>query len=362
MDENRRPDPNKERNDPMVAEYWQLGEDVQDKVRAAGYESPEVEGIAVDIHDLLQAADRIREELAPRIVSSDPAQIRQALADLKEELDHVRWHCDAATDYLDADMRDPERILRGAAETLDFDRPIALMFMGVLGHVTEYDEARSIVKRLLDALPPGSYLALADSLSTGQGHAEAHERYKDSGAVPYHLRTAAEIKGFFDGLELVELLIAAITPPEEVEKMMDVRGGMAAVGDMNAFLKFQAAQAMMDAARAGQPGFMAVSCFRFYGHGRMDKSPYRSAEEEETGRRRDPVAHARAGLLERALATPEQLDALDAQIAREMSAAIDFTAASPAPPPASMFRDVYGAGQPEPEPARSRIDRILARA
>ncbi|MDQ0395332.1 thiamine pyrophosphate-dependent dehydrogenase E1 component subunit alpha [Labrys monachus] len=124
---------------------------------------------------------------------------------------------------------------------------------------------------------------------------------------------------------------------------------------------FQAAQGMMDAARAGQPGFMAVSCFRFYGHGRMDKSPYRSAEEEETGRKRDPVAHARAGLLARALATPEQLDALDAQIAREMSAAIDFTAASPAPPLTSMFRDVYGAGQPEPEPARSRIDRILAR-
>src|SRR6185312_15613487 len=48
-----------------------------------------------------------------------------------------------------------------------------------------------------------------------------------------------------------ELLIAAITPPEEVEKMMDVRGVMAAVGDMNAFMKFQAAKAMTDAAQAG---------------------------------------------------------------------------------------------------------------
>ncbi len=45
-----------------------------------------------------------------------------------------------------------------------------------------------------------------------------------------------------------------------------------------------------------------------------------------------------------------------------MSAAIDFTAAAEAPPPSSMFRDVYGPGEPEPEPVRTRIDRILARA
>ncbi|MDQ0474482.1 thiamine pyrophosphate-dependent dehydrogenase E1 component subunit alpha [Labrys wisconsinensis] len=125
---------------------------------------------------------------------------------------------------------------------------------------------------------------------------------------------------------------------------------------------FQAAQGLIDAARTGRPGFMAVSCFRFFGHGRMDKSPYRSAEEEEAGRKRDPVAHARAALIRRSLATAPELDALDAGIAREMSAAIDFTAAAEAPPPSSMFRDVYGPGEPEPEPVRTRIDRILARA
>ena len=45
-------DPNKDRNDPMVPEYWLLGEDLQDRIRGAGYDSPTVEGIAVDIHDL----------------------------------------------------------------------------------------------------------------------------------------------------------------------------------------------------------------------------------------------------------------------------------------------------------------------
>ncbi|MGI4798576.1 MAG: hypothetical protein ACRYG8_31960, partial [Janthinobacterium lividum] len=57
---------------------------------------------------------------------------------------------------------------------------------------------------------------------------------------------------------------------------------------------------------------------------------------------------------------PAALEALDEEIAREMDATIDFTAAAAAPPAESMFRDVYGPGEPEPEPLRTRLDRILA--
>ena len=125
---------------------------------------------------------------------------------------------------------------------------------------------------------------------------------------------------------------------------------------------FHATQALADGARAGRPGFMAISCFRFFGHGRMDKSPYRTADEEAVGRRRDPIARARDALLTRGLLDAHALDALDAEVAREMDATIDFTAEASAPPDASMFRDVYGPDQPEPEPLRQRLDRILASA
>ena len=54
------------------------------------------------------------------------------------------------------------------------------------------------------------------------------------------------------GLELVDLIISAITPPEEVQKMIDERAGMGAIGDMQAYMQFKAAQSMQDAAR--QPG------------------------------------------------------------------------------------------------------------
>jgi membrane protease subunit (stomatin/prohibitin family) len=54
------------------------------------------------------------------------------------------------------------------------------------------------------------------------------------------------------GIELVDLYLGAITPPEEVQKMIDERSGMGALGDMNAYLKFKAARAIGDAAQ--QPG------------------------------------------------------------------------------------------------------------
>ncbi len=125
---------------------------------------------------------------------------------------------------------------------------------------------------------------------------------------------------------------------------------------------FHTAQALADEARAGRPGFMSVSCFRFFGHGRMDKSPYRTAEEEAAGRKRDPVARARDTLVERGLASAAALDALDSEVVQEMNATIDFAAAAEAPSHASMFRDVYGPGEPEPEPLQRRLDRILASA
>lgn len=123
-----------------------------------------------------------------------------------------------------------------------------------------------------------------------------------------------------------------------------------------------AARDLVDAARAGRPGFLTVSCYRFYGHGRMDKSPYRTPEEEGEGRKRDPVLRARSTLLARGSATADTLDRLDANIAAEMDAAIDFAIDAVPPEPSSMFRDVYGPNELEPEPLRTRLDRVLARS
>jgi len=66
--------------------------------------------------------------------------------------------------------------------------------------------------------------------------------------------TRAKVSEEFDkyGLELVDFFVNAITPPEEVQKAIDARSSMGAVGDLNAFMKFQAAQSMRKLAE--QPG------------------------------------------------------------------------------------------------------------
>jgi len=96
-------DPNEGSIDPMVEEYWLLGEALQDRILAAGYEQDKVDGIAVDIHDLLQAADLIRIELAQAVVGADsPEGLRQAIQRLRGEFHHVAWHGASGTRYLDS--------------------------------------------------------------------------------------------------------------------------------------------------------------------------------------------------------------------------------------------------------------------
>jgi hypothetical protein len=111
---------------------------------------------------------------------------------------------EGACDYIDADVRDPEAILREAAKTLDFTRPTALMLMGILGLVADYDQARLIVSRLMAALPSGSYLAVYDGADTDPAYMEAIRRYNDgSGAIPYTPRSPGQIRRYFDGLEIL---------------------------------------------------------------------------------------------------------------------------------------------------------------
>jgi TPP-dependent pyruvate/acetoin dehydrogenase alpha subunit len=121
-----------------------------------------------------------------------------------------------------------------------------------------------------------------------------------------------------------------------------------------------AATRIVDQARAGKPGFLAVECFRFFGHGRKDKSPYRSEDEEAAGRAKDPVLFSRNALISNGKFEKE-LDDLDKAVSDEMDATIDFAINSQEPTLDMMFRDVFASGQPEPEPVRHRIQRILAR-
>jgi O-methyltransferase involved in polyketide biosynthesis len=157
----------------------------------------------LDVGTGLPAADNTH-ELAQRVaadcrvvyVDNDPLVLAHARALLTST-------SQGSCDYVDADMRDPAAILAAAARTLDLTRPVAVLMIGVLGHVPDYGQARAIVAGLLGGLPAGSYLAVADSFGVERSHTEATEQYASTGAVPYQLRTRDEMEGFFTGLDLV---------------------------------------------------------------------------------------------------------------------------------------------------------------
>lgn len=113
------------------------------------------------------------------------------------------------TGYIDADLNDPASILDVARQKLDFSQPVAIMMMGILGHIGDPGEsddktALSVVGQLKAALPSGGYLVIRDATDTVASHIEALRVYQRTGAVPYHLRSPAQITRFFDGLTAVE--------------------------------------------------------------------------------------------------------------------------------------------------------------
>ncbi|MCX4847426.1 SAM-dependent methyltransferase [Streptomyces sp. NBC_00893] len=112
---------------------------------------------------------------------------------------------DGATDYIHADVRNPEAIVEHARGLLDFDRPVALSLIALLHFLPDDEDPYGITRTLVDALPSGSFLVLS------HGTADQHPELKDEteatykkGAIPLRMRTRSEVEPFFEGLELVD--------------------------------------------------------------------------------------------------------------------------------------------------------------
>lgn len=113
---------------------------------------------------------------------------------------------EGAIAFLGADLRDPGNILHEAAKTLDFGQPMAILLLGILHNIGDGDDPYGIVRRLVQAIPGGSYLAIchltADIYPELADFARTlNERQLD---MPLVLRDRAQITGFFEGVELVE--------------------------------------------------------------------------------------------------------------------------------------------------------------
>jgi len=129
---------------------------------------------------------------------------------------------EGACAYLDADLRDPDKILALAANTLDFSKPVAVMLIAVLHFVGDDAEASGIVNRLMDACAGGSFVTIshaASDIDTEQ-LSEMVRRLNESMAEKATLRDRAGVARLFDGLELIEPSVvrtAGWRPDSELE-------------------------------------------------------------------------------------------------------------------------------------------------
>jgi hypothetical protein len=111
------------------------------------------------------------------------------------------------TAYMQADLREPEKILANPLleEVLDLSKPVALMLVAILHFIADEDDPAGLIATLLAALPPGSYL-VATSVTAEHDPERVHglERtYREAG-MTLQARTADELGRIaFSGLELI---------------------------------------------------------------------------------------------------------------------------------------------------------------
>jgi len=150
--------------------------------------------------NLHQVAQSVAPEARVVYTDYDPIVLAYAQALL-------RGTPEGRTAYVQADVREPQRIITATElrETLDLSKPVAMSVNALFHFIPEEEKPYELVRELMGALAPGSYLMLTHS--TADFHAETWQKviavYKESG-ISFTTRNQSEVAAFFDGLELVD--------------------------------------------------------------------------------------------------------------------------------------------------------------
>ena len=97
-------------------------------------------------------------------------------------------------------------------------------------------------------------------------------------------------------------------------------------------------------ARAGEgPTFLEAKTYRFRGHSMSDPMKYRSKEEAEKARERDPIVRYETILKERGWIDEAELETLHEKIRQEINEVIAFAENAPEPEPSALFEDITAA-------------------
>jgi hypothetical protein len=149
-----------------------------------------------NVHEIAQG---IAPETRVVYADNDPIVLSHARALLTSTPEGV-------TDYVDADLRRPDEILRHAERTLDFTRPVAVVLVGIMHLISDDEDPCGLAARLMAATAPGSYLVITQPASDihADAAAEGARRYNERVATKQTRRSRAEVARFVEGLDVVQ--------------------------------------------------------------------------------------------------------------------------------------------------------------
>jgi hypothetical protein len=109
------------------------------------------------------------------------------------------------------------------AKHLDWKEPIGLLLCGILHHILDSERPASLVAELIRALPSGSYVFIHHLLDAGDPAAADLQAAMQRGLGRGQFRTWEQIRGLFDGLDLVEpgLVLVSQWRPERDAPSLD---------------------------------------------------------------------------------------------------------------------------------------------
>src|ERR1700761_7702209 len=150
---------------------------------------------ADNTHDVAQ---RAAPESKIVYVDYDPVVLTHAQALLTSSPEGV-------TDYIRADLRDTDTIVKAAARTLDLTHPVAVLLIAVLHFIPDADDPYAVVARLMDAAPSGSSLVIPHAAAdiAPEASAEMARRYNQMASATVTPRTRDQVARFFTGLDLL---------------------------------------------------------------------------------------------------------------------------------------------------------------
>jgi hypothetical protein len=161
-------------------------------------------GSGLPTHDNAhQVAQRAAWNTKVLYVDADPLVVTHARALMTSD---IPGH---TVDVAQGNLLDPGEIIAQAQQFLDFTQPVAVLLVAVLQFVEDASDPWHVVKTLVDAVPPGSYLVMSHATADGFEGADSaaavlQSVYARSAAGGVTGRTRGEVLRFFDGLELVE--------------------------------------------------------------------------------------------------------------------------------------------------------------